>query len=98
MSTLLEVPVHTMVAGLCATCEHAPRCTHPRASGIPILECDDVSPLLIAIAPVTGIEAARHPAPPPRNAAKGLCSTCERFRNCTYPKLDGGVWHCNEFE
>lgn len=98
MSTMLELPIQRAVGGLCATCEHAPDCTHPRASGAPILECDDAVPLTIAIAPTTGIEAVRHAAPPPRFAAKGLCATCERFPTCTYPKLEGGVWHCEEFE
>ena len=99
MSSLLEAPVHrTVAAGLCTTCEHEPRCTHARASGVPVLECDDVSTFTIAIAPTTGIETTRHPAPPPQFAAKGLCATCDRLVNCTYPKLEGGVWHCDEFE
>jgi hypothetical protein len=99
MSSLLEAPVqHTAAAGLCTTCEHAPRCTHPRAWGVPVLECDDMSPLVIAIAPTTGIEPVHAAKPPARHEAKGLCATCDRFVNCTYPKLEGGVWHCDEFE
>ena len=98
MSTLMESPVYQAVGGLCATCDNAPRCTHPRATGAPVLECDDASTLLIAIAPTTGIEAARRQEPPPRIATKGLCATCERFSDCTFPKLEGGVWHCEEYE
>jgi hypothetical protein len=99
MSSLLEAPVHESVAtGLCATCDHAPRCTHARASGVPVLECDDASPFVIAIAPATGIDVVRPAAPPSRTAAKGLCATCVLLANCTYPKLEGGVWHCEEFE
>lgn len=98
MSTMLELPIQRVVGGLCAACEHAPDCTHARASGMPIFGCDDASPLAIAIAPTTGIDVAHPVTPPKRFAAKGLCATCERFPKCTYPKLEGGVWHCDEFE
>jgi len=29
---------------------------------------------------------------------RGLCRTCERRDTCTYPKPEGGVWHCEEFK
>jgi len=28
----------------------------------------------------------------------GLCRTCVRLSDCTYPKPEGGVWHCDEHE
>jgi len=28
---------------------------------------------------------------------RGLCSYCEEYATCTYPKLEGGVWHCEEY-
>jgi hypothetical protein len=99
MNTLLEIPVRESVAtGLCTTCEHAPHCTHPRAYGVPVLECGDMAPLVLAVAPVTGIDAARSVPQRARTDAKGLCTTCVRLAGCTYPKLEGGVWHCDEFE
>ena len=99
MSSVLEAPVHGSIAlGLCTTCDHAPRCTHPRTRGVPVLECDDTSVFVIAIAPATGIDLVHHAAPPSRAAAKGLCATCVRLADCTYPKLEGGVWHCDEFD
>lgn len=99
MSSLLETPVHKPPAtGLCATCEHAPYCTHPRASGAPVLECDDASVLSITIAPVTGIDVVSGPARPFRASARGLCATCVRLGDCTYPRPEGGVWHCDEFD
>jgi len=29
---------------------------------------------------------------------RGLCVTCRRREQCTYPMPAGGVWHCEEFE
>jgi len=28
---------------------------------------------------------------------KGLCKTCDYRETCTYPKPEGGVWHCEEY-
>jgi len=27
----------------------------------------------------------------------GLCVDCEARHNCTFPKSEGGVWHCEEY-
>ena len=27
----------------------------------------------------------------------GLCMDCEYRNDCTYPKPEGGVWHCGEY-
>lgn len=32
------------------------------------------------------------------SATPGLCRTCARWSDCTYPKPEGGVWHCDEHE
>ena len=99
MRGLLESPIPGyLAAGLCTTCDHAPCCTHPRTSGLPVLECDDASAFVISIAPATGIDVLYSAAPSSRTAARGLCATCGRLPDCTYPKPEGGVWHCDEFE
>lgn len=28
---------------------------------------------------------------------QGLCQTCELRTSCGFPRLPGGVWHCEEF-
>jgi hypothetical protein len=45
-------------------------------------------------------EPARDPVPGQSDLAgepRGLCRTCECKEICTYPKPEGGVWHCEEF-
>jgi len=27
----------------------------------------------------------------------GLCMNCEHRRTCTYPKPEGGIWHCEDY-
>lgn len=99
MATMLEVPPRRRVdKGMCSTCENARDCTHARGAGIPILECDDAPPLEIAyVSPVGVAQGTRAPIPM-RSAGKGLCATCDRRHDCTYPKPEGGVWRCEEFE
>jgi hypothetical protein len=89
-------------SGLCRTCVKAPECTFPRSPGRIVRHCDEFEG---AEGPRTAHEslAARasvFPAPRPAGAGpselKGLCAQCARRHSCTYPKLGGGVWHCNE--
>lgn len=92
--------------GLCSCCKGASTCTYPKTSGRPILECDEFDGIL---APPLGLVHPRNVAPMdpahqanPRGSDfkeyRGLCSNCEQRSTCTYPKLEGGVWHCEEYE
>jgi hypothetical protein len=28
----------------------------------------------------------------------GLCRNCENRRTCAFPKPEGGIWHCEEYQ
>ena len=92
--------------GLCSCCIGAATCTYPKTPGRPILECEEFDGIL---APPLGLVPPRSVAPlnPARQASprgsdfkeyRGLCSNCELRATCTYPKPEGGVWHCEEYE
>ena len=99
MNLVMELPIlETVAAGLCTACANAPTCTHPRTPGVPVVSCDDAAPLVLAIPPAIGVATRPTIAPPPSSTAKGLCKTCVRFAECTYPKPESGVWRCEEFE
>ncbi|HEX6852429.1 MAG TPA: hypothetical protein VF139_13615 [Candidatus Polarisedimenticolaceae bacterium] len=99
MTPTMELPVlETTATGLCATCSHAPACTHHRIPGVPVAFCDDLSPLVLETPDPCGVEALTVPEAPRTTALKGLCATCERRVTCTYPKPESGVWRCEEFE
>lgn len=89
--------------GLCSCCKGAATCTYPKTSGRPILECDEFDGILAS--PVQpGNVAPVYPAgqAEPRGSDfkeyRGLCSNCGIRATCTYPKPEGGVWHCEEYE
>lgn len=89
---------HRVPAGLCQTCVHAPTCTYPRRDGQSVLHCGEFEG-----------ETARAAAPsatarvtPPSDATRaepplGLCSNCDLYADCQYPKAEGGVWQCGEY-
>ena len=90
--------------GLCSNCTHAPACTYPRNSGQPVLQCEEYD---CAPAPVAGANRAGKPskARSQRRATSqsgdrvpGLCANCDNVRTCTFPRLEGGVWHCEEYQ
>jgi hypothetical protein len=91
--------------GLCSCCSLAPTCTYPRESGRPVLQCDEfdgISPPLQQM--MKGVEnpsVNRFSGPTPYTQrlgiATGLCAYCESLSTCTYPKPEGGVWHCEEY-
>ena len=90
--------------GLCSTCKHASECTFPRDPNRPVMECGEFEGILNvsqeisrAHAPFIGEEA---PAAyeEERTQLRGLCKLCEKRATCTYPKPEGGVWHCAEYE
>jgi hypothetical protein len=92
--------------GLCRTCRRAPQCTFPRAIDRPVMHCDEfdgIRPLRerLTVTQSQAPQTDRGGSPPPRPSEtplKGLCRYCARRDTCTYPKPEGGIWHCDEFE
>lgn len=87
--------------GLCASCVNAGGCTFPRTPGRPVTECEEFEGAC-GDAPACGDDAGRGPraseAPPDTGCVKGLCRTCTKRATCTFPKPEGGVWHCEEYD
>ncbi len=48
------------------------------------------------ISAVTDNEDVRPRAGKP-GELKGLCANCEIRDTCTFPKAEGGIWHCEEY-
>jgi hypothetical protein len=86
--------------GLCSTCVHASTCGYRKVPSHPIWDCCDYEP---EIAPVTLSPPTLSPLESiaegeNRGSIAGLCVNCEHRETCTYPRPEGGVWHCEEYE
>ncbi len=90
---------------LCSTCVGRATCTFPQYTDRPRIfgEVFDWTwqreMALAASARLTEREPVVQPAAVPRRESryKGLCATCDKQDECTFPKSGEGVWHCEEF-
>ena len=96
----------TKYKGLCECCVHAPECTFPRNPDRSVLCCDEFEGITKSAQeqecneePAAGSRQGGSDAEPKgAPSLKGLCRTCSKADTCTYPKPEGGVWHCDEYE
>lgn len=86
--------------GLCSTCKNSLECTYPRDPKRPVLQCEEFEGVTkVSEKPsktkITLVKEAKFNA---EEELKGLCKLCEKRLTCTFPKPEGGVWHCEEYE
>jgi len=87
---------------LCSSCKHAKTCTFPRDPQKPSLYCEEFE---IEDGPKKkkntkySLKTANGHIALTVEPTKlvGLCSDCENRRKCTFPKPEGGIWHCEEY-
>lgn len=99
------IPVDaTSGLGLCWTCNNSPSCFYHARRG-PALFCElfdnYVPPDLIlsgrTATPVQRPFSVRRAAETDGRQA-GLCVNCEQASRCGHAQLEGGVWHCGDYE
>ncbi len=93
--------IKTRYRGLCVTCEKAPTCTFPRDPDRPVFQCDEFEGRLNYSKVVVPAARSKKDSTTKGKVSekfKGLCKICEKRDTCTYPKPEGGVWHCEEYE
>jgi hypothetical protein len=91
--------------GLCSCCNSFQTCTFLRDPGGPILQCEEFDGIIpspmkkVSLGNVIPLKVQGLSATDKDNLGhyRGLCSLCENLRTCTYPKPEGGVWHCEEY-
>ncbi len=80
--------------GLCSTCKLAATCAFPREAGRPVRFCDEFEGEEKVEVVKPKVKAKKSTV----NDLKGLCRLCDKASTCTFPKHEGGVWHCEEYE
>ena len=94
--------------GLCSTCRHAATCTYLKDAKCPVINCEEfeieISELPRETFSGKDVSASKRLSTGRRSSRddsaryKGLCSDCENRKTCMYPKPEGGVWHCEEYQ
>ncbi|MGB2866669.1 MAG: hypothetical protein WBC05_25285 [Sedimentisphaerales bacterium] len=95
------MPENMKYFGLCISCRNASSCTFPRDPAKPAFYCEEfeIETTVSIIPPEKEQPLARGPAAVDKDSTGfvGLCSDCEGRQTCTFPKSEGGVWHCEEY-
>ncbi|MFZ2145772.1 MAG: hypothetical protein WAV28_01025 [Sedimentisphaerales bacterium] len=106
------MPENIRYFGLCMSCRNASSCTFPRESAKPAFYCEEFEiETTVSIIPpekeqplAMDSSAAKDkdstefiPSRLRRAGFIGLCSDCEGRQTCTFPKPEGGIWHCEEY-
>lgn len=83
---------------LCVNCKFRDSCHFVKNSSEPILFCEEFE-----LEKQTELKLVQHNenSQADINSSseefKGLCRNCEKRDTCTYPKPEGGIWHCEEY-
>jgi hypothetical protein len=89
-------------AGLCLTCVNAPDCIYIKNQKSVVLLCEEFngyrdSPMKATISNVLS-KTTSDAWEVDFEKYKGLCANCEIRETCEFPKSEGGVWHCEEYQ
>ena len=88
--------------GICTTCNHAHLCMHSQNSKRPVWFCE----MFDDYVPPRELSSNSNKSQKKYNSKleshyaqyKGLCMNCAKRDSCTFPKPEGGVWHCAEYQ
>lgn len=88
-------------SGLCVCCSSSSVCTYSRDPGRPVLQCEEfegISMSRVRKETTSGNHLSGSSLHPQGSGySAGLCTNCENLNTCTYPKPEGGLWHCEEY-
>jgi hypothetical protein len=85
---------------LCANCKNAPTCAFPKDPDRPSFYCEEFEIEELPQKKITQMPSADSHSTKEKDKSgfKGLCSDCENRRTCKFPRLEGGIWHCEEYQ
>ena len=91
----------TRPRGICWVCVYGGDCTLAANHDRPVIQCAQFEPFPAPSGETAGqpIETRQKPSAVVTDSVEylGLCKTCENRADCTFPRGEGGVWHCDEY-
>jgi len=85
--------------GICSTCLHFTKCALRPAdcSTNGIQFCEEYKTVCLAPAVVTDDKSENMMKKAP-SGILGLCSDCNHYSYCSFPRPESGVWHCEDYQ
>jgi hypothetical protein len=92
--------------GLCETCNYIYRCSLRKRYNQPVWQCEEFDDsdrteenlLIDNNSGIMEVEESLNANVKTKNQYLGLCSNCKNRKYCTYPRPEGGVRCCGEYE
>ena len=84
--------------GICLTCLHFTKCALRPAecSTNGIQFCEEYQTVCLAPVVVSNDKPKKVKQVP--SDILGLCSDCNHYSYCSFPKPESGVWHCEDYQ
>ena len=86
--------------GICSNCNNETDCKYLENCDQPVFHCDQYDGYAPPPKETVKLNPKSLKAKPNTQKAssyQGLCRDCELRETCTFPKAEGGVWHCDEY-
>jgi hypothetical protein len=89
---------------MCAACRWGSACTFPHHPELPVRLCDEFDPCdILPEADRRTLSCQEETLPgsalsdQETDGPRGLCADCGNRQTCTFTRLEGGVWQCEEY-
>ncbi len=83
---------------ICITCNLAPNCIHLIENpSLMIWDCENFDNYVEPTAPTYAASPDVEAGFEDYGGRAGLCVNCAERQTCSYPRPEGGVWHCAEY-
>lgn len=89
------------IHGLCITCNNVSDCSFRASDADRVIWHCELFDCFVQVEEL--LDAAKailesQPMDEGYSDFKGLCMNCMNCTTCTFPKPEGGIWHCEEYE
>jgi len=93
--------------GLCSTCNNALTCGFLDNIQKPVWQCEEYDNIIPSTRKTIGKRvfpqtqfsiASNNISSQNSNKYKGLCVNCENRETCKHAKVEGGIWHCEDYQ
>jgi hypothetical protein len=83
--------------GICGVCALLHDCERARDLKAPLMTCEKLEPNPGLVSEMVNFFLESTNPYSGSGNRLGLCSNCDHRVDCTLPKNEGGVWHCEEY-
>jgi len=88
----------TRAMGICSTCNSMELCTSRRTWIGPVHHCEEFDDCVDSPSRPARLAIVTTNEPETDGGLFGICVNCAHRETCTFPKVEGGIWHCEEYE